>query len=521
MHELTTEDKVASQTGGEMSQQGTFIHAVKWAFVTNWGRDGIGAAVTVILASILSPSDFGIVAIALVYIAFIQMLLGLGFDAAIIQRKGLKTLHLDSVFWLILMVSLLLTVVSVVLSRWWAHVNHAPDLALVICALSITIPIHGLVIIQQALFHRKMDFKSLALRDNAAALFSGFVGVGMALSGLGVWSLVGQQLSRAIISFLLLWKISNWRPKLRYSAQHVKDLLGFSITVFMGRFGTYLQGHSDALLMGLFFGPAAVGLYRLADRLMNMPLKLGTRGIHTVSLPYFSQLQEDRHKLKRSLLTCWRASSLMTIPFMVGIAAASDLLMTAIGPQWATAGDVLKILCVIGATKSITLFTGTLLQAVSKPNIQALMVWCLALSNTVAFIIVGILLDDASLEGQIIGIAGSRASLFVLLFMPINIMFAVRIAGITGYELLATVGPSILIGTLILLVVMVLKSTFAAIGLTPLVELVFTGIFAGSVGLGATIFLDRHVREYLSITRSKIRDRFLRRRQRESRHKKD
>lgn len=102
------EQKALGQEDLEMSRHVTFMEAVKWAFVRNWGRQGITSIVTFILASILGPHDFGTVAIASVYIAFIQMLLGFGFDTAIIQRKDLKSLHVDSVFWVILIASILL-----------------------------------------------------------------------------------------------------------------------------------------------------------------------------------------------------------------------------------------------------------------------------------------------------------------------------------------------------------------------------------------------------------------------------
>lgn len=471
---------------------------MKWAIVSNWGREAITALVIFILAAHLSPTDFGIIAIASVYISFIQMFLESGFNATIIQRKDIKPLHLDSIFWLILAASLLLTVISILLSDWWSGVNRLPELALVICVLSLTIPIQGLFVVQQALLHRKMDFKSLALRDNISVFVGGCVGVGMAIAGFGVWALVGQQLCKAIVALLLLWKLSSWRPSMRFSIQHVKDLFGFSVKVFIGKLGVFMQGQSDAILMGIFFGPTAVGLYRFADRLMNMLLKMVTRAIQTVSLPLFSGFQNDRVKLKQGLLSCWRTSSIMTIPPMMAIAALSDLLMEVIGPKWAAAANVLKILCIIGVAKSITLFTGTLLQAISKPGIQAAMVWCLAIANTVAFIIVGIFFQNAPVGQQIIGIAGSRVSLFVLAFLPVNMIVIMRFSGVTLRDLMATAGPPLLSGIFIILTMIGLESTIGQMGIPPLFALFINAIIAIFVGAGTTMILDRELRGFLS-----------------------
>ena len=147
-----------------MPQPQGFRRAVKWAYVMSLGDKGLSALTMFVLASLLGPREFGIVAMALVYIEFIQMFLDQGFVAAIIQRKELSTRHLDSVYWLVLALSLLLSAVSIACSKWWAALNHVPELALVLCALSISIPIEALTVVQKAVLHREMDFKSMSLR---------------------------------------------------------------------------------------------------------------------------------------------------------------------------------------------------------------------------------------------------------------------------------------------------------------------------------------------------------------------
>ena len=215
----------------------TFRGAVLWSYLMNSGEKAIFALVTFVLASILGPSDFGTVSMAMVYILFIQMFLEQGLCLALIQRKDLDAEHLDSVFWMVMVAGLALVGISVGLSGWWARVNHLPTLARVIRWLSVSILIESLTVVQRAVLHRDMNFKSLSLRSNAAAAVAAVVSLGMALAGFGVWALVGQKLGEDISALALLWKISSWRPRLRFSLLHLKQLLGFSVASLFTRVG--------------------------------------------------------------------------------------------------------------------------------------------------------------------------------------------------------------------------------------------------------------------------------------------
>ena len=179
-----------------MTSKKSFLNSVKWAYTGNWGERSFSALFTIVLAALLGPRDFGTVAIAMIYIAFLQMFLDQGFMAALIQKKNLKPEHLDAVFWMDLVLSLFLVGTSILLSGWWAAKNHTPEAATLISVLSLCIPIEGLAAVQSAILSRNMDFRALSIRSNIAVLFSGVIGIGMAIAGFRVWALVGQQLAR-------------------------------------------------------------------------------------------------------------------------------------------------------------------------------------------------------------------------------------------------------------------------------------------------------------------------------------
>ncbi len=283
-----------------MTPKTSFLNAVKWAYTGNWGERAFSSLFTFILAAVLGPRDFGVVAIALIYIAFLQMFLDQGFMAALIQRKDLEQEHLDAVFWMDVVLSLLLVGVSIVLSGWWAARNHAPEAGKLISVLSLCIPIQGLGAVQSATLSRRLDFRALSIRSNTAVVLSGVVGIGMALAGFRVWALVGQQLTRDFAALVLLWRLSPWRPRLEFSARHLKDLVGFASSNFMAQIAIFAEMQASSVLLGMLFGPVAVGLYRLADRLVSSVVAMATTSIQAVSLPEFCGFKITRPSCARA-----------------------------------------------------------------------------------------------------------------------------------------------------------------------------------------------------------------------------
>jgi PST family polysaccharide transporter len=323
-----------------MSQQRSFMNAVKWAYISNWGQKGLSSLFVVAMASVLGPSEFGMVSIAIVYIAFLQMFLDQGFMAALIQRRDLRDEHLDAVFWMDQVLAIILVAVSVLLSGWWAAKNHAPAAASLISVLSLDIPLMALVIVQSALLNREMNFKSLSICGNISALVGGIVGVGMALAGLRAWALVGQQLAKDATTAILLWRWSHWRPRFEFSFKHLKELTGFSVGNFAAQLGIFADVQASSVILGLFFGPVALGLYRIADRIMSSVITLAMSSIQAVSFPEFSRLQHQPEELRKSALSCVRLTSAITVPALAGLAAVSTPLMAVIGPQWVPASPV-------------------------------------------------------------------------------------------------------------------------------------------------------------------------------------
>jgi O-antigen/teichoic acid export membrane protein len=472
----------------------SFANALKWSYSATCGEKAISALFTFFLAALLGPKDFGVVSIAVVYILFLQMLLDQGLATALIQKKNLDAEHLDAVFWIDLSVSLVLVGASVLLSRWWAGVNHAPQAALLISVLSLCIPIEGLAIVHKSLLSRYMDFKSLSVRSNLSVLTGGLVGVGMACTGCGVWALVGQQISRDLAALILLWKLSTWRPRLSFSPKHFGDLMGFSVSNFIAQLGIFADTYASSIILGLFFGPVAVGLYRLADRVMNTVLVTATSSIQAVSLPEFSRFQDQPSQLKKSVLTCVRLSSTVTLPALAGVAAVSMPLMATLGSKWIPAAGVLRVLCVLGMSFVFAYFTGPLLQALSKVKVAAILEWARTVAGIAFLVVAGFRARSSPITSQIMGIALARFIVGAFLVTPVFLYLLMRLAGIRFRELLSSVAPSVLASISVVSSVIVFRASGWLSSGRPVVLMTTEILIGGVTGLLTLFFLDAHLR---------------------------
>jgi len=456
---------------------------VKWAYIMNWGQQGVTLLVSIVLAAILGPRTYGIVALAIIYIAFVQLVLDQGISQTIVQKSDLDDDHLDSAFWLNLFWALLLVGATLAISPWWARANGTPELEPVIDVLSVALLIQALTVVQQAVLRRQMKFKRLALRSNVAALVGGVAAVILALEGAGIWSLVAQRLIAAGVALILLWMVGGWVPRFRFSRPHARSLLGFSVQTFAGNVAVFVNRRVDALLIGLFFGPAAVGLYRLADRLIESLLQIGTYPVQLFALSHFARLQHQPGPLRRAVHSCVGLTALVTVPMMLVVFACSSYIVDALGPRWKPAGDALKLLAIVGIGKTVVAFTAALLIATSKPHLRALMEWTFAAVSAAAFAGAALLLRGGATSDQVFGMATSRVALFLGIFLPVNVFIVMRTTGLSLPKFLGTLRSPVLAGLVAIGAVLVVEKLglLSAIGEATRGERLARLVVAGTV----------------------------------------
>lgn len=475
----------------------SFLTALKWAYTANWGEKAFSALFMFILAALLGPRDFGIVSLAMIYIAFIQMIQTQGFQTALVQKTELAPEHLDTIFWTNALLSAAFSLFSLVFGRWWGAFNHLELMARYVAALSICIPLQGLTVVQIALLQRRMDFRSLSVRTNISVLAGGVVGLTMAYMGMGIWALIFQQVVRDLVALVLLWHLVEWRPRFRYSVLHLRDLLHFSVSNFTAQLAVFIDTQGAAILMGTFFGPVPVGLYRVAERVVTSVSTVATSSIQVVSLPEFSRNQKNPAALKASVISCVRISAILTLPAMAGIIAISHPLMGTIGPQWYPATNALRLLALLGMFFMFSMFTGPLLQALGRPAYLAVLEWSRTLAGFLLLMLGGWLVHHAAVEWQVTGIALARCSTGILLVTPLYLYLLLHLGHVSIREAASAVFPSILSASSIAGSFLLLHFSGVLNGAAPAIALTAQTLFGGIVAASTFLACDRSARTML------------------------
>ncbi len=340
-----------------------------WSAIQKWGRAAITGLTFIVLSRLLTPEAFGLVTLATIFYDFVEIFLDQGFSAAVVQRSKLDPEHLDTAFWVSIVMGGLLTALNIAGSGFVAQFFHEPQLASVFSVLSLSYIINALSTTQLAILQRKLAFKSLARRSLAATTVGGVVGIGMAFSGFGVWSLVGQDLAQGIAAAVILWRSSDWRPGFKVTVKHYKELFHFGVNVVGNNLLNVSIRHADDFLIGYYLGPTMLGFYTVGYRLLLIIIRLVTEISNTVAFPAFSRLQHDAERMRRAFYKVTQYTSLLSFPIFIGLAVLSPLVVPVIfGAKWAPSIPVMQILSMIGILQSVMFFNGSVLRASGKPN---------------------------------------------------------------------------------------------------------------------------------------------------------
>lgn len=418
---------------------------VAWSSAANWGGQIISFGVYAGQARLLDPHIFGLVAIAFVYVSFMQVFVNQGFGAAIVQRKDLEPEHIDSAFWINMATAFALCALSVALDGRIARLFHEPSLAPVIGWLSLSFPLLALSAMPGAILTREMNFRTLSIRGLGGTVVGGATGLAMACFGWGVWSLVGQQIMTAIFGVLFLWSTVSWRPGFRVSKRHLRDLYGFSLNLAASDLLWFFASKSDQTLVGYGFGSQGLGPYSLASRL-NSVLQDGiATPLQTVALPAFSKLQSDQLSLERALCKFCEMSCFLSLPLFAGIiAVAPQAVPLLFGSKWIAAIPLVRILAVCAAIRCAFPFLNPLLLAKGRSGLQFLIL-VVQSATTVAACWIALRWNTEAVAWSMVisvGVMSALAVLFPVRMLGINVPKLVRsflFPGLSSVFMLAVV----------------------------------------------------------------------------------
>jgi O-antigen/teichoic acid export membrane protein len=301
----------------------------------------LNLAYIMVLARLLVPRDFGLFAMVTTVMGFLRIFQDAGLSMATVQRQEITHAQVSNLFWVNIAVGgviTLLVAASAPAVAWFYRESRLVGITLV---LSITFLVASSTVQHLALLNRQMRFKVIAVIDIVSMLAGYVTGIGMALWEYGYWSLVGASVTQVTIKLVLTWSISRWRPRLPSRNTHTWHLLSFGANITAGSLMYELARGADNLLIGRFFGPAAVGLYSRASILLVRPLERFIMPITAVLVPALSRIQGQHDRYRRTFLQVFEATALISFLFTgLFLALSYPLILAVLGPKWEAAAVI-------------------------------------------------------------------------------------------------------------------------------------------------------------------------------------
>jgi len=317
-----------------------------WSSVERFSVQFIQFAVMIVMARILTPEDYGLVGMLTIFISVSQSLVDSGFSQALIRKQDRSETDNSTVFFFNIVVGFSLYALLFLSAPLISRFYDEPILCPMMRVVSLSVVINSFVVVQRALLTVKIDFKTQAKASLTAAVFSGAVGISMAYTGFGVWSIVWFQISNLVVNMSMLWVLSHWRPTLTYSWQSFRELFGFGSKLALSGIINTLYNNIYLLVIGKVFKASDLGYYTRAHQFAEFPSSNLTIILQRVTYPVLCTIQNDDERLREVYRRFLRLSAFVIFPLMMGLAAlARPFVLFFLKEQWLFAATLLQIIC--------------------------------------------------------------------------------------------------------------------------------------------------------------------------------
>lgn len=361
---------------------------LRWTGGTQVFQQFLNLAFSVVMARLLVPEDYGLLAMASVFTGVVFFVLDLGLSAAIVQRPDLKERQISSIFWINIAMGLIMTLLGIASSWPIARFYNSPGVQPLVIALSLNFLLFSMGATQGALLTRQMDFKTLQLRTLIAQIVSVTCAITLAFLGFGVWSLVSRILIAGLIEVILMWSVSTWSPTWSFAWADVKELSGFSSDVLTSNLLIYIGRNADNLLIGKFLGTTSLGYYAMAYNVMMLPVQRCSQMFVKVMFPALSRLKEDAEKFKRSWLRAIRLTGAVVVPLMLGLICLTPQFVQVIyGEPWLPVVPLLQLLAISGIVQTLAQLNRIVLLALGQTRLGLKLIFISVFITLVSFIV--------------------------------------------------------------------------------------------------------------------------------------
>jgi PST family polysaccharide transporter len=455
---------------------------------------------SILLARFLEPKDYGLIGMVMSVIGFITLFRDMGLSSATIQKSNLSHEQTNTIFWLNIFISFLVTLTAIVISPLISFFYGEPRLTLLTCCLSIGILLGGLGTQHSALLQRKMYIASFVLVDLFSLIIGTITGVYSAKAGLGYWSLAIYPLTIMAVNTIGLWIVCKWRPGFPRWNSEIYSMLIFGGNITGFNVLNYFSRNLDNILIGKFWGTQSLGLYAKAYQITLIPLTQINASMSTFSVPLLSRLIEEPERYRSAYLKLLKLISLLTMPTMVYLVTTSDLMIKLLlGEKWLAMNSILIWLGCTGMFQPIASSVGWLF--ITQNRTKELFFWGIINSMiTIASFVVGLPWDA-------IGVAISYSLVMNFIVIPILFWYVGRKGPIYQIDFYSATYPAVISAVVTLLVIKYLRLMYSNIPVKIEIECIFIFFMVFLIFLGILLSFPRE-RKFLSELYTAIQEGF-------------
>lgn len=449
------------------------LRSAAWVAGAQWGSVILQFGVSIVLAQVLNPRDYGVVSLSVIFTGFTSLFTNLGFGAALIERRQVEDDCIDTAFWSTAILGGLLCCVTALAAPLASEFYGESQLVSVIRVAALGLVFAPVNDILNSLLTRRMEFRTIASIEFASSCLSQATALALAFAGFGVWSIVLANLTMQSVRFVALLHAAWWTPRLRFSRQFFQELLSFGGHLFGFQFVNYFVRNLDNVIIGKFLGTTALGYYDLAYQLTLKPISLVSSTFTQPLFPALAALKSEKKQaadLYRSVVVY---ISLLTFPILLGLAlVAPEAIACVLGEKWLPATTVLRILCIAGAMNCIATTVGAVFLSQGRSDLMLKWVLAAAPFSTAAFLL-GV---QWGVEGVAFGYALFTATAWVIAHAIAN-----RLIGLPAKHFWSALLPSVKASLIMVVTVMLARFVMSDLRFAPLPMLIVAVVLgAGS-----------------------------------------
>jgi teichuronic acid exporter len=346
------------------------LKGLKWAVLERASLQLTQVALGIVLARLLIPEDFGLIAMLAIFIAIANSITDSGLSQALVQKKNPSELDKSTIFYFNISVGILITLIIIAIAPLVGNFYNEPRLTLLLRVLSLNILFTSFNNVQTWLLNKELNFKLQFFSKQTAVTISGLIAVLLALNGYGVWSLVAHSLIGNIVNTTLIWKLSPWRPQRAFSRESLKELFSFSFNILLSGQLNAICNELYYVVIGKLFSAHHLGFFAKARQTRDIPISVMDGIVQRITFPAFSMIQDDTPRQKRVLRKAIANIAFVNFPIMIGLALVAQPTVTILlTEKWLDSVPLLQLFCFAGLMLPIMSAHGSIIISQGKSKI--------------------------------------------------------------------------------------------------------------------------------------------------------